>query len=353
MKIKTKDLLFVLKSLKGVVPTRSTIPILENICIVKKDTWMVIGSDMYQYMGINIDVENGFECCIPYERLYKTISMLTEPIVEFILDGNSVSMKAGRSSFTLPVMDFNDFLMMPSLEYSEKVIVDRDSFFSSLSLTSPFIASDDFRPIMSSINLRFMIGKLEVIGTNAHVLMRTSFDIDNDSIFNVSISGNVARANVAFSDDKITLYVTEKNFGIQGNGVIYFIRLTEGSMPNFDAVWPHEDIICTSTVNADDFLSIINQVSLYSSKITGLVKVSFGERLYVEGVDVDFSLSASAVCECDGEGFLEVGLNSSFLSAILSAVKNKKIQFNAVAKQKAVVFNTDICDGLIMPMLYD
>lgn len=353
MIIKTLELQSALKALRSVIPNRSTIPILENVCFVKRQSLMIVGSDLEQYMGISIEAQDAFECCLPYERLFKTVSSLNTLIIEFELNGTTVTITSDKSKFVLPYLSTEDYPLTPSFEYEYSLEVDANAFKGALNLVSPFVSNDDLRPIMSAINMVVNQGTMTLYGSDGHVLVRTSIPVDSADKLSTSVSSSMVKSLSNFKDERLSLFISDKHFCIQGDSTVYYVRLVEGTMPNFESVWPTGDVSAVSEVMASVLSRAVNLATLYTDRSASLIKIAFGNGINIEAKDIDYATSASVKCDCDGSGEAVIGLKATLFSAILHSMKNTIVKLTIRDKSKAVVFETPYCDGLIMPMSYD
>ena len=348
MILKTVELNNALKALGGVISPKSVIPIVENV-LFRKETDNSIslhGTNLDTYICMKIIAEKPETVLLPFTLLFKTTQSVNSEYVEI----NGGQIKAGNSVFNMQPIPFEDFPSIPSLDGGYRLEISRTHLQSAIQAVVPFVASDDLRPVMSGINIIVNDRRMRVYGSDSHVIVRVNIPVNLDESFSATINKTFAKMIQFFNED-IELIVTNKQVCMRDGETTLFSRRIEGSMPDFDSVFPNINNTCVVKGLADSMLKSFNLAGIYANKNSNLLKVSVNDSMLIESQDLDFSVSSSVKHQCEVEGNAVVGLSSQKIIPVLQVLKTLPVELYIGEPSKAVYFKSSLCDGLIMPML--
>jgi DNA polymerase-3 subunit beta len=363
------------KNLYKVIDPKAALPILGNILFDVDESGLVVyltasDSEITLKYEIALDKAEGYgKFCVSADRLADmlgelkdqplTILATTESDMKFTLeykDGSAYCAIENADEYPLP-QDSGEGIMVDLPPATIK---------SSIKRSLWAVADDENRPIMNGINFGFGPGQLEVVASDGHKIIKSSY---KDNYIKASGSfvmpkkvakvvpgifvGDVVDAGLTFNDKwcRIEYDACELQF-----------RLIEGKYPNYNSVIPTEykqQVYC----NIESLASAVKAVNPFTNDSSNMVVFHFDDgNLEVSGEDFDFSVGASrkiAVSGFKGEP-MNIGLKAQNVISLLSKMGGKAVWLKFSEIDRAFVISPVYEDedkeelkiiGLTMPML--
>lgn len=364
------------KNLCKVINTKNALPILSDIlfCVNEKSkTARLIASDSEVTMGCEVilsECEGGGSFCVSSTTLAAMLAEASEQPLTITATTESdmkFTMVYTDGSAFCPIESADDFPWATQGEFHETLESIngewlRDALKRSLFAT----ATDDLRPIMCGVNFALVDGNLEIVASNGHIMMKSSYDISNKVDINRCGSfimpkkvANILSA-IAEAGDYVTIEWNERDAHINMLGYDIDFRLIEGKYPNYNAIIPqnyaHEPL-CRRT----DLLSALRAVAPFAPDTSQLLKLTFdGDRLEVSGDDYDFGEGAvKSIFTEDYEGEpLTIGVKASSIIGMLSKLSTFDVLLKLNDPSRCIIIepiyegeHNEEITGLIMPML--
>lgn len=361
--VEPKQLAAALSGAAAIVDSRAAIHILTMVRLVSDGaTLQITTSDLnIQYQqSIRADGDT-FSCAVDAKRLLQMASA-ADAGKEFVMshDGDRMTIKAGKSRWTLPSLPSDDFPTISADGLCAPMEISAQSFAAIAKMTVWAGSDEQSRPYLNGVYLDGPDGNMCVTATNGHVLAHTLTSYKwQKSAVNVIISKSTMKAiasacgdaggNVALSwnENKIVA-----DFG--GGGPVITSVLVEGNYPDYRRIFPEpcEPI----AVETSDIVSAVRRVKIASdakdkklriSRLDGGLSISIEGTAGMEGVE-----EVAADCQA---GFTS-GANADYVMSMLSAIAAESItieqkdersvmQFRAVSQDVEMNFT-----GLVMPM---
>lgn len=324
----------VLGVIGGVIPSKSTLPILENFLFdLTKDKLSVTATDLDISMSFDLKVKGSVDgkIAIPAKRLTETVRSLPITDIQFIIDtaSNKIIMTTSTGEYKLAGESSDNFPSLPSFKGIEEIKLDTESLRRMISKTSFAVSSDELRPAMMGI--LFQIGKSEMrsVATDGHRLVR----LVNTELSSKQMEREVivpAKALIlamkSFEGPESNISFSETHVMFSLGGVTLVSRMIEEKYPNYESVIP-VDNEKKLTVEKNLLIASVRRAALYASSTTHQVRFSLKKgTLTVSAEDIDFGSEAKETISCDysSEG-MEIGFNSNYIVDILSHVDTDEV----------------------------
>lgn len=345
----TSALTRALSKVHGVVPTKSTSPILENMLFdLLNDTLTLTATDMDISLSVALQVKGGEDgrIAIPAKRLLETIRALPELEVVFDIDTTTqkIAITTKMGQYALTGESAKEFPPMPQFKATEELTVDTPSLKKIISRTAFAVSSDELRPAMMGVLFQSKGTELKAVATDGHRLVKMTHKLakasglKRDIIIPAKALHLIART-LENSDN--TISVSEGHIKLSFDQTVMISRLIDESYPNYESVIP-QDNDKTMTIKRDDMVASLRRVALYASATTHQVRFDLsGGKIKMSAQDIDFGGEAKETVECDYSGdALEIGFNSSYLLDILTHLDDDKVTFK---------FSTPTRAGIVSP----
>jgi DNA polymerase III subunit beta len=363
--VESNELQKALLKISGVVPSKSTLPILENLLFtIQNNSLIIIATDLETSMSATLEVRGSEDgsIAVPAKRVMDTLRALPEAQLVFHADTatNKIRMITENGEYNLIGEKSQDYPAIPEFKGENEIVFDGSLVGSMISKTIFSVSTDELRPAMTGLLLQLKNGEMCAVATDGHRLVRVIYtnikqakahkDIIVPAKALLLVSKAIEGGSNTISFNTTHIKFSFKNFTLTS-------RLIEESYPNYESVIPLENDKKLS-VDRNILLSSIRRVSLYSSNTTHQVRFSTKKNeLKIMAEDVDFGGEARERVSCQySSDDMEIGFNAVYLMDILSHIDSEEVVFSFSSSVKAAIIkpttikeNEDVL-MLVMPM---
>ncbi len=346
----TGELQRILAKVSGVVPTKSTMPILENVLFdLLNNRLTITATDLEISQTISLDVkgtEDG-RVAIPAKRLLDTIrSFGSMDDVIFTVDTTTskIHIKVGKGDFTLTGENAKEFPVIPPFEGKTEISLDSTILKRIIHRTVFAVSTDELRPAMMGVLFQPKEKDMRAVATDGHRLVRyihkmsKTPDLKHDIIVPAKAL-NIVHKSVESGTVKLTMSDTHVKFNFDSTELVS--RLIDETYPNYETVIPTENDRAL-TVNREPMIAALRRVALYASATTHHIKLSMKKNaLTISAQDLDFGGEAKETVDAEyTSDDLDIGFNSTYLVDILSHLEAEQVTFK---------FSTPTRAGIVSP----
>ncbi|MBI5476004.1 MAG: DNA polymerase III subunit beta [Ignavibacteriales bacterium] len=340
------DLQRVLGNVGGVIPSKSTLPILENFLFqLSKNQLKITSTDLDTSMTVSLNVtgkEDG-EIAIPAKRLFETVRALPNLEIEFSAntDTNKIIMKTSGGEYKLTGESSENFPSIPVFKGKEEVEVENDALRRLITKTIFAVSNDELRPAMTGILLQVRKSEIRAVATDGHRLVRlinsnfSTADFEREIIIPVKALNLISKTA---NNPKCTIALNENHVMFSFPDTVLISRLIEEKYPSYESVIPldNEKLL---VVNKTQLLNSIRRISLYASSTTHQIRFSVKRsNISVSAEDIDVGSEANESFTCDyGAEPLEIGFNSAYVIDILSHIDTDEVIFKMSSPTRACI----------------
>jgi len=222
-------------------------------------------------------------------------------------------------------------------------------------------SNDELRPAMTGIYLQVDFNKLIFVATDAHKLVKYTFNSISSEVSTSFIIPKKA-LNLLKSalpgGDQVKLAFNKANAFFSFSNVNLVCRLIDARYPDYSAVIPVDNPHLL-TLSRTDFLNSLKRIAIYANKTTNQVILNINDgSLTVSAQDLDFSNEATEQLTCTYEGEpLTIGFNAKFLIEMLNVLESDEIKMELSTPTRAgILLPTEEEEGeeilmLVMPVM--
>ncbi len=330
----------------SVIPTRSTLPILENFLFdMAGNKLKIVATDLDTAMSVSVPVKGmrDGKMAVPAKRLMETVRALPPGNITFSGESasNKISLVTENGEYKLTGEPSDNYPTIPDVKGDSEFSMKADVLRRLINNTIFAVSGDELRPAMTGIFFQITGKEVRTVSTDGHRLVRvihTSLDtgkVKRDIIIPAKAMQSVAKA-VADGDCKLTLDDKHALFSFGTTSIT--TRLIEEKYPNYDSVIP-SDNNKDLRLNAGEFLSSIRRTSLYANSATHQVRLSLSKNsLVVSAEDADLGSEAkeSVKCEYSAEA-MEIGFNSAYLVDVMNHVETAEATIRLSNATRAII----------------
>jgi DNA polymerase-3 subunit beta len=341
--IERATLLKCLSHVQSVVERRNTIPILSNVLIEASAAGTV------RLMATDLDlqvVESMSAVSVEGPGAITVSAHLLFDIARKLQDGSQVSLetadnrmtvKAGRSRFSLPTLPRDDFPVIVEGDLPTSFEIPARVLAELIDRTRFAISTEETRYYLNGIFLHVSEDELKAAATDGHRLARYTVPRPDgaDGMPDVIVPRKcVAELRKLLEEALdtnvlIDLSASKVRFTLGGeNGVVLTSKLIDGTFPDYTRVIPtgNDKLL---KLDPRSFYEGVDRVATIATEKTRAVKISLDQdRVTLSVTSPDNGTAAEELpADYKSAGF-EIGFNANYLKDILSQVDGDSVELH-------------------------
>src|SRR6478735_854881 len=361
--ISREALLKPLQLVAGVVERRQTLPVLSNVLVALHDGQLALtGTDLeVELVGrvtVDDEVQPG-EVTVPARKLLDIVKSLPDAAkIDFSLDNQKVTIKSGRSRFTLTTLPASEF---PNVEDSPNTLgfdLQQKQLKRLIDAVSFSMAHQDVRYYLNGMLLEITPDFVRTVATDGHRLALCTL--------NTPIEGASPRQSIlprkgvmelvrflADTEQTVKVMLGSNHLRAQTDEFTFTTKLVDGKFPDYERVLPRSG---NNLIHAErnELRQAFSRASILSNeKYRGVrLILEVGQLMLVANNPEQEEAEETVTVDYDGNPF-EIGFNVSYLVDVLNALSSEKVRISlADANSSALVESADGSDAVyvVMPM---
>ena len=363
--VSREALLKPLQLVSGVVERRQTLPILSNVLLdLQGDELSLTGTDLEVELIGRTRVESGSKpgsVTVPARKLVDICKSLPDQAqLECSVGEGRLTLKAGRSRFTLATLPADDFPRIEDEPGTFSVQVDQTKLKSLLDSTSFAMAQQDVRYYLNGMLFEVTDKYLRVVATDGHRLAMHTYRCENHvggatqqlilprkGIMELGrlLSEGSGELELVFGNSHIRARMAEFTFTS---------KLVDGKFPDYNRVLPKNG---DKAVVGDRQLlrhAFSRTAILSNEKYRGVRIILSTDELKIMANNPEQEEAEETVAvDYQGEP-LEIGFNVSYLIDVLGALTSEKVRIALSDSNSSALLDAadDSSDAVyvVMPM---
>lgn len=365
--IERNSLLKALGHVQSVVERRNTIPILSNVMVEADGDGISMTAtdlDIAIVERTSANVSQPGATTVPAHTLFDIARKLPDGSeVEMSLeDGDRLTVKAGRSRFTLACLDKDDFPVMSESDMPHRFVMAAEELKRLIDKARFAISTEETRYYLNGIYLHVATTEggttLRAVATDGHRLAQVEQDVPDGAagmpgvIIPRKTVAEVRKLIDEYEGD-VAIALSDTKIRFSFDNAIVTSKLIDGTFPDYSRVIPvgNDKML---EMDCRTFSQAVDRVSTISSDKTRSVKLSLSEDTLKLSVNSPDSGTAreelSAAYSSDP---LEIGFNSRYLMDILAQIEGDVAQIHLADPSSPTVLKDLMDEGalyVLMPM---
>jgi DNA polymerase-3 subunit beta len=366
--IERAALLRALGHVQSVVERRNTIPILSNVLLRAEDGQLALSAtDMDLEIVASVAAHGARKgaTTAPAHTLYDIVRKLREGAqieLETAGDKGSMTLRSGRSTFTLACLPPEDYPLMAGGDLAHSFTLSAADLKRLIDRTRFAISTEETRYYLNGIYLHAAksdnLPMLRAVATDGHRLARMEIPLPEGAggmppviVPRKTVTELRKLLDEVDQDIQISLSDTKIRF-VLGDAVLTS-KLIDGTFPDYDRVIPSGNDKILEVV-CKDFAEAVDRVSTISSEKSRAVKLTI-ERgsLMLSATSPENGTATEEIEVRYTASPLEIGFNSRYLLDITEQIEGEGVRF-AMADAASPTVVRDTADGsalyVLMPM---
>jgi DNA polymerase-3 subunit beta len=327
---------------QSVVERRNTIPILANVLIEAE-------GDTVSFRATDLDIEVVDRAPATVEQAGATTvsAILLHEIVRKLPDGALVQLhedsatgrltvRAGRSNFSLATLPKEDFPVMASSEYTSNFSAPAVALRRLFDKTKFAISTEETRYYLNGVYMHVSQGEdgpvLRCVVTDGHRLARVDAPLpdgaaDMPGVIVPRKTVGEMRKLLEDDDAQIAVSVSETKLRFATPEITLTSKVIDGTFPDYTRVIPSGNSRRLE-VDASEFAKAVDRVATVSSERSRAVKLLMEEDRLILSVNApDAGAAEEELAVAYGDDRLEIGFNAKYLLEIASQVDRENAVF--------------------------
>ena len=300
----------------------------------------------------------------PALTLYDIVRKISEGNeIELISnDGNKLSVRSGKSKFSLSCLPKDDFPKIDNIGLDNEFELKAEILKKIIDKTRFAISNEETRYYLNGIYFHIIKEDnqsiLRSVATDGHRLAK--YEINLPSEFN-NIPGiiipkktiNEIRKLIEENEDNIKISISESKIIFSINNIILTSKLIDGSFPDYEKVIPKnndKDMTASTSI----LYEAIDRVSTVSSEKSRSIKLDILDNVASLSSNSAETGSGAEDIEIEYSGSkIEIGYNAKYLLEIINQIDGEKVNFKLFDSSSPSIIkdlNDESTLYILMPM---
>jgi DNA polymerase III subunit beta len=356
-----EDLLAPLQSVIGVVERRQTMPVLANVLLSAKDNRLnITGTDLEVELVATsmVSVQQGGDITVPGRKLLDIFRSLPEKVsVTLSTEGERMSIRAGKSRFTLATLPAAEFPLVEEINSLQTLSVPQGEFRRLIDKTHFSMAQQDVRYYLNGLLLETEGTSLRAVATDGHRLAICEATLAEAAKTSQQVivprKGVLELQRILGGDGNIELAIGTNHVRAQIGAIRFTSKLIDGRFPEYGRVIPANP---SRKVEADRELlrqALQRTAILSNEKYRGIRLTARPDLLVIQAHNPEQEEAEDQVeVTYQGEE-VEIGFNVNYLLDALGAIDGDKVEIGLTDSNSSCLIhapNTVNTRYVVMPM---
>jgi len=336
-KVNKKNFFQAIQNIIGVVPVKTTIPILGNFLLDLQGNRLVLtGTDLEVSVSTSIEVqgEEDGAVAVPAKILFEIVRELPDIPVEVHCDEEfRISLNTEKGFYRLTGESKDEFPKISVEESTGAFLIETDKFHRMINNTIFAVSTDELRTTLMGVFLKVAGNELRMVSTDGHRLVKivdSNFPtngVESEAIIPTKAL-NLLTKNMQGAK-QINIRIGEDHIVFELENTTIYSKSIEGQFPNYERVIP-VDNDKTVVINRELLSASVKRVSIFSSSITHQIRLSFtNSMMEIRSEDIEFGGEARESIEVEyNYDDLDIGYNANYLLDILRHLETDEIRLN-------------------------
>ncbi|CAM3091039.1 DNA polymerase III subunit beta [Vibrio mytili] len=349
--IERSHLIKPLQQVSGALGGRPTLPILGNLLLkVEENVLSMTATDLEVELVSKVTLEGDVEAgsiTVPSRKFLDICRGLPEDaIITFVLEGDRVQVRSGRSRFSLATLPANDFPNIEDWQSDVEVSLSQADLRALIEKTQFSMANQDVRYYLNGMLFEIDGTTLRSVATDGHRMAVSQMSLDADFAQKQII---VPRKGVQelvklmdAPDQPVILQIGSSNVRAEVNNFTFTSKLVDGRFPDYRRVLP-QSTNKTLVAGCDELRQAFSRAAILSNEKFRGVRVNLaGTEMRITANNPEQE-EAEEMLDVTFEGdAIEIGFNVSYVLDVLNTLRCENVRVSmSDANASALIENAD------------
>lgn len=344
------DIYSALQKIIGVVPARTTTPILTNVLLdLKGNNLELTATDLEILTTTRITVtgqEDG-SIALPARFLNDILRELKNIPIHFELeDGYRMSIRTDWGEYKLAGDPGEEFPLMPVEEYMNSFEISQGMMQRMIDKCIFAVSKDEMRPALMGVLFQIRPNELRMVGTDGHRLSRMTYksfqsDVEEADFIVQTKALALLEKNITEPEKSVRVQFGENFIVFDLDDIKIYSRLVESEYPEYEQVIPYSNSK-KLLVSTEELLGSIRRVSIFASAISHQVEFDIADnQMEVSSQSLEGIGEGREKLEVDYEGDpILIGFNAQYFIDLLKHIDTPRTK---------IMLETPITAAMVLP----
>ncbi len=344
-----------LTKLNSVIPTRSPLPILDNILFeLKGNELKLLASDLEIFIRTTIEVDGKKDgrVAIPAKRLLDISRTLTSAKLDLdVNDKNRVTIKTFNGKYTIGGEPADDFPVPEEKSDMHRLEFDGHTLRRCLSKVIHAVNTDELRRNMSGILLDVKKNEMKFVATDGFRLgkiikddFKIKTDVEEKIIIPLKTGNLVLRLN---NNNDSVIEFDENDLKISFADIEIYSKLIDDTFPSYENVIPSDNDKILK-INKEELSNSLRRALIFADVITKRVRLEItNDSIMIKadnpeiGSEGEESIKCNFVSNSGDEDFdknaFTIAFNAGYLLDAVTQMETEEINISFGSPSKAAI----------------
>ena len=358
--IERSHLLKPLQQVSGALGGRPTLPILGNLLLkVEENTLSMTATDLEVELISRVTLEGDFEAgsiTVPSRKFLDVCRGLPDnSVITFILEGDRVQVRSGRSRFSLATLPANDFPNIEDWQSEVEVSLSQAELRGLIEKTQFSMANQDVRYYLNGMLFEIDGTTLRSVATDGHRMAVSLVSLGADfATKQIIVPRKGVQELVKLLDapeQSVVLQIGSSNVRAEVNNFVFTSKLVDGRFPDYRRVMP-QTTTKTLEADCDELRQAFSRAAILSNEKFRGVRVNLADNEMRITANNPEQEEAEEMLDVTFEGdAIEIGFNVSYVLDVLNTLRCDKVRLSmSDANASALIENADDDSALYVVM---
>lgn len=350
-----------LQAVIGVVERRQTMPILANVLLSAKGSRLSITAtdlEVELVAATAVNVQQQGDITVPGRKLLDICRALPEKVsVTLSVDGEKVTIRAGRSRFTLSSLSANDFPTVEEINAQQTLKLGQAELRRLLDQTHFSMAQQDVRYYLNGMLLETEGATLRAVATDGHRLALCEVEMEQNAKTGQQVivprKGVLELQRILGHEGSVELSIGSNHVRAQIGEIRFTSKLIDGRFPEYGRVIP---IAPPKAIKADreSLRQALQRTAILSNEKYRGIRLAVKPNAVVIQAHNPEQEEAEEELEVTYQGEeVEVGFNVNYLLDALGAIDGTEVELGLTDGNSSCLISgpgAASCKYVVMPM---
>jgi DNA polymerase-3 subunit beta len=337
-----------LQRIIGVVPVKTTIPVLTNILFeLDGQRLRLTGTDLEVSIitFINVRGEKDGAIAIPAKRLFDIIRELPDlPITVEVEKSNRILLTTEKGNYKLAGEASEEYPHIASESFVSQISYPTPRFLRMIDKTVFAVSTDELRTTLMGVLMELRPQEMRLVATDGHRLAKITdksysapaVEAKPEALFVKQETGTLqaimptkALQMLTRNSDQSELLevaISENHLTFRLGATTIYSKLINGQFPNYERVIPSDNEL-TMGIDRDLLAAAVRRAAIFANQITHQIRWSLAPgqvTISAEDVEVGGEARETLAAQYDGKA-MDIGYNAQYVQEILRHVDSEEV----------------------------
>lgn len=346
--VRTAELVKVVQSLSNVVPSKTTLEILNNILFVLEGNTLKLtatDTEIFQTFSLEVDgVESG-AMTVPAKILSSFLREINDEVITFNATGVRVSLETKHGKFQISGESAENFPLNPEVEDEIKLEIEPETFKKAVDKVSFAVSTDTLRHALRGVFVEVSpegVNFVATDGTKLSKYLAKDAKFAGEKSVILPLKALTAILRTMEISESSEFFIAKHHLIWKSENSELYSRVIEEQYPDYKRVIPNDNDK-KLTVNVTELASSLRRILILSNSETHQVRMDLTENtLQVITEDAQMGSYGQETIDCDySSEEMEIGFNATLLLDTLKRIDTLNVTLNLKHPTGAVLLEPE------------